>query len=116
MSRSPMVSCISNVLLLFGRMSRSPMVSCISNVLLLFRRKSEIKCSSSLPIGGIILKCVIIKFQEARLLGKKLFMYLDDIHLISRRVLLISALNKYGLLFGGNLSVRYEEVMLFIIL
>ena len=39
-----------------------------------------------------------------------------NVHLISRRVLLISTLNKYYLLFGGNLSLRYEGVILFIIL
>ena len=66
---------------------RRPMGSYILNVLLIFGRKRDSRCSLSLLIDGIVSKCLIIMFQEATPLGKKLFMNLDDRHLISRRVL-----------------------------
>ena len=97
-------------------MYRRPMGSYILNILLIFGRERDSICSLSLLIDGIVSECLIIMFQEAAPLGKKLFIYLGDRHLISRRVLLISALNRYGLLFGANFSLRHEGVITFIIL
>ena len=60
----------------------NPNGSCISYVLLIFGRKIDITCSLSLSIDGILSKCLITTFQEATPLGKKLFMYLDVVYLV----------------------------------
>ena len=55
---------------------------------------------------GMSSKCLINIFQEATAFGKKLFTYLDDLPLISRKLLLAFALYKKGLRFGGSFSFR----------
>ena len=44
--------------------------------------------------GDGISKCLIKIFQEAIASGKKLFMYLFDLHIISRKALRMFPLNK----------------------
>ena len=56
---------------------------------------------------------LINMFQEAIASGKKLFMYLDDLSLISRQLLLTFALYKKDLRFGGSFSLRQEGDLLF---
>ena len=56
-------------------------------------------------IINISSKCLIKIFQEAIASGKKLFMYLFDLHIISRKVLRMLPLNE-ALQLGGSLSLR----------
>ena len=60
-------------------------------------------------------KISIQRFQEAIASGKKLFIYLLEWHNIACKVVRMFPLN-ISLQYGGNLSLRYEKVLLFIIL
>ena len=94
---------------------RIPKGSCIPKMLLNLGRKKALRWFLSLLKEGISSKCWINTFQDLIALGKKLFMYLDDLHLISRNV--ISLVRPYkGRRIKGNLSFRYDGVLLFKIL
>ena len=70
-----------------------------------------------IPIEGtsLYLKTSIKIFQEVIASGKKLFLYLFDLQKNSWKVVRMFPLN-ISLQFGGNLSFRYEIVLLLIIL
>ena len=69
------------------------------------RTKKVIDMFFRISKDGTSSKCLIKLFQEAIASGKKLFMYLFDLHIISRNVLRVFPLNN-ALHFGGNLSFR----------
>ena len=94
---------------------RSPNASCIPKVLLIFGRIKERRCDFRLVKVGISWKFEIILFHELVASGKKLFLYLEVLHLSSWKVL--ELLNLYnGLRCGGSLSLRWEGFLYFSIL
>ena len=68
-------------------------------------------CFLSMSKVGTLSKCLINVSQEEIASGKKLYLYLFDLHIISRKVLRILPLNK-ALELGGSLSFRYDGDML----
>ena len=69
------------------------------------RTKKVLICFLRMSKDGTSSKCLIKIFQEAIASGKKLCMYLFDLHIISRKVLRMLPLNK-ALQLGGSLSLR----------
>ena len=69
------------------------------------RMKKSINMFLIMSKDGTSSKCLIKILQEAIASGKNLFMYLFDLHIISRKVLLMLPLNK-ALQLGGSLSLR----------
>ena len=74
-------------------------------ILLVVGRKKVLICFFRISFDGTSSKCLIKIFQEAIASGKKLFIYLFDLHIISRKVLRVFPLNR-ALHFGGNLSFK----------
>ena len=64
-------------------------------------------CFLSMSKVGTLSKCLINVFQEEIAPGKKLYLYLFDIHIISLKVLRILPLNKAQELGGRHVVVNF---------
>ena len=84
---------------------RRPTGSCIPKILLVLGRRKIFICFLRISKDGTSSKWLKKMFQEAIALGKKLFLYLFVLHIISRKVLRAFSLNK-ALQFGGSLPFR----------
>ena len=73
------------------------------------KTKKSINMFLRISKDGTSSKCLIKVFHEVIASGKKLLMYLLDLHIISRKVLRVFPLNK-ALHFRGSLSYRHEGV------
>ena len=87
------------------RRYRSPKGSWIPKMFFFFGRIKDKMWSLRILIDGILTKWVITLFQEVIESGKKLLMYLKELHLISWKVLLLFWLYT-GLRWRGSLSLR----------
>ena len=74
-------------------------------ILLVIGRKKELICFLRIAKDGTSSKCLIKIFQEVIASGNKLFIYLLDLHIISRKMLRVFPLNK-ALHFRDSLSYR----------
>ena len=94
---------------------RRPKGSWTPKILLFMGRTKDKTWSLRLSKDGKSSKCEIIMFQKEITWGKKLFMYLFVLNFISRKTLNKGLLKK-GRCLEASLSLRWEGVLLFIIL